>query len=180
VQANTDCHTNPPAKIAHLCYDGVVYISHKEHAMSQTTKETKKSKSNDGFSAEERAAMKERAKELKASASKEEDEKAVLAKIDEMTEPERTLAMQLHTLIKTHAPTLSPKTWYGMPAYNKDGKTLCFFQSASKFGSRYATLGFSDVAMLDDGDFWAASFAIRALTPEIEAKIIALLKKAVG
>ena len=107
-------------------------------------------KKGDGFTAEERAAMKERAKELKASANKAEEENAVIAKIDELPEPERTMATRLHAIIKANAPGLSPKTWYGMPAYAKDGKILCFFQSADKFETRYSTLGFNDIAMNGD------------------------------
>lgn len=138
----------------------------------------------DKFTAEEKAAMKERAKELKAEArankNKEEGEKDVLAKIAEMSDSERAIAQRLHEIIKATAPTLTPKTWYGMPAYAIDGKVLCFFQSADKFNSRYATLGFSDVAALDDGSMWATSFALKELTDTEEAKIIELVKKAVG
>lgn len=139
-----------------------------------------------GFTEEELAAMKERARELKAEArggarSKgAAGENDVLAKIAEMPEPERTMAMRLHALVKAAAPGLAPKTWYGMPAYAKDGKVLCFFQSAHKFGSRYATFGFSDEAKLDDGAMWPASFALTSLTPAVEARITALVKQAVG
>lgn len=151
--------------------------------MSESTKKATSSgkKSTSGFSAEEKAAMKERAKELKASASKAEAEADVLAKIAEMPEPERDMAERLHALIKANAPSLAPKTWYGMPAYaNSDGKIVCFYQSAQKFGTRYGSLGFNDSAMLDDGDFWPVAFALKELTPAIEAKIAAIVKKAVS
>ena len=151
--------------------------------MSESTKKATSSgkKSTSGFSAEEKAAMKERAKELKASASKAEAEADVLAKIAEMPEPERDMAQRLHALIKANAPSLAPKTWYGMPAYaNSDGKIVCFYQSAQKFGTRYGSLGFNDSAMLDDGDFWPVAFALKELTPAIEAKIAAIVKKAVS
>ena len=144
--------------------------------------ETKKS---DGFTAEEKAAMKERAKELKAEAraskNREEGEKAVFAAITQMKEPDRSMAKQLHEIITTNAPDLLPKTWYGMPAYaNKDGKVVCFFQSAQKFNARYATFGFQDTANLDDGAMWPTSFALKELTPAVEERIIALVKKAVS
>lgn len=144
-------------------------------------KDTQKS---DGFTAEEKAAMKERAKELKAEARASKDRAAgesdVLAKIAEMPEPERGMAMRLHELIKASAPALAPKTWYGMPAYARDGKVVCFFQSAQKFGSRYATLGFSDEAKLDEGAMWATSFALKELSVAEEARIRALVQKAVS
>ena len=140
-------------------------------------KATQKSK---GFTDEERAAMKERAKELKAEARKEDAERAVLAKIAEMPEPDRVMAKRLHEIIKASAPALSPKTWYGMPAYAKDGKVVCFFQSAQKFNSRYATFGFSDKANLDEGAMWPTSFALKELTATEEAKISALVKRAVS
>ena len=144
-------------------------------------KETKKPK---GFTDEEKAAMKERAKELKAeeraNKSRAAGEKEVLAKIAEMPELERAMAKQLHTIIKASAPALSPKTWYGMPAYAKDGKVVCFFQSAEKFKSRYATLGFSDTANLDEGAMWPTAFALKELTATEEARIGALVKKAVS
>jgi uncharacterized protein YdhG (YjbR/CyaY superfamily) len=137
-----------------------------------------------GFTDEERAAMKERAQELKAAARADKDkadgESAVLAKIAEMPEPDRAMGERLHAIIKASAPALSPKTWYGMPAYAKDGKVVCFFQSAQKFNSRYATLGFSDAANLDDGAMWPTSFALKELTAAVEAKIGALVKKAVS
>ena len=145
-------------------------------------KDTQKS---EGFTDEERAAMKERAKELKAEArankNKAEGESDVLAKIAEMPEPERAMAERLHAIIKASAPALSPKTWYGMPAYaDNDGKVVCFFQSAQKFSTRYATLGFSDAANLDEGALWPVTFALKELTAAEEAKISALVKKAVS
>lgn len=149
--------------------------------MNQEEGTKKKSK---GFTDAERAAMKERSKELKAEAraskDKEAGEKAVLAKIAEMPEPDRSMAMRIHEIIKAHAPSLSPKTWYGMPAYAKEGKVVCFFQSAQKFNTRYATLGFSDAANLDEGAMWPTSFALMELTAAEEAKIAALVKKAVS
>ena len=145
-----------------------------------TTASNKKSK---GFTDEERAAMKERARELKAEArakkDKEAGERDVLAKIAEMKRSDRTMAKRLHALIKANAPGLSPKTWYGMPAYAKDGKVVCFFQSAEKFKARYATLGFNDTANLDDGAMWPTSFALTELTAAAEKTIAALVKKAV-
>ncbi len=143
-----------------------------------------KSKESKGFTAEEQAAMKERARELKAEARASKDraegESALLAKIAEMPEPERAMAQRLHEIITTTAPALWPKTWYGMPAYARDGKILCFFQSAQKFDSRYATLGFNDVAKLDDGAMWPTSFALREMTADVEARIAALVAKAVS
>jgi uncharacterized protein YdhG (YjbR/CyaY superfamily) len=133
-----------------------------------------------GFTAEERAAMKERAKELKAEREGKAGESDLLAKIAEMPQPDRAMAERLHVLIKASAPALSPKTWYGMPAYAKEGKVVCFFQSADKFKARYATFGFSDQANLDDGAMWPTSFALRKLTPVDEKKIVKLLKKAVS
>jgi len=144
-------------------------------------KDTQKS---EGFTADERAARKERAQELKAEAraskDKAEGEIAVLAKIAEMQEPERTMARRLHEIVKANAPDLSPKTWYGMPAYARDGKIVCFFQSAQKFNTRYATLGFHDTANLDEGALWPVAFALKELTAVEEAKISALVKKAVS
>ncbi len=133
-----------------------------------------------GFTDEERAAMKERAQELRAEASRADGESAVLAKIAEMPEPDRTMARRLHAIIKASAPALSPRTWYGMPAYARDGKVVCFFQSAQKFKSRYATFGFSDEAHLDEGAMWPTAFALTALTAAEEARIGALVKKAVS
>ena len=132
-----------------------------------------------GFTDEERAAMKERAQELKTEAAKADGESAVLAKIGEMRGRDRAMAKRLHAIVKSSAPDLSPKTWYGMPAYAKDGKVVCFFQSAEKFKARYATLGFSDQANLDKGAMWPTSFALKELTAAEEAKIGALVKKAV-
>jgi uncharacterized protein YdhG (YjbR/CyaY superfamily) len=137
-------------------------------------------KKSEGFTAEEREAMRERAREQKAEAHRADGERAVLAKIAEMPQPDRAMAERLHEIVKASAPELSPKTWYGMPAYAKDGKVLCFFQSAQKFNSRYATLGFSDKANLDEGAMWATSFALKELTATEEAKISALVKRAVS
>ncbi len=152
-----------------------------QESAKSTVAINKKSK---GFTDEERAAVKERAKELKAEArankNKAEGESDVLAKIDEMPEPERAMAKRLHEIIKASAPVLSPKTWYGMPAYAKDGKIVCFFQSAQKFNTRYATLGFSDTANLDEGAMWPTSFALTELTAAEEARISVLVKKAVS
>jgi uncharacterized protein YdhG (YjbR/CyaY superfamily) len=140
-------------------------------------KATQKSK---GFTAEERAAMKERAQELKAEARRADGESALLAKIGEMPEPDRTMGKRLHAIITANAPDLAPKTWYGMPAYANDGKVVCFFQSADKFKSRYATLGFTDEANLDEGAMWPTYFALKELTAAEEKKIAALVKKAVS
>jgi uncharacterized protein YdhG (YjbR/CyaY superfamily) len=132
------------------------------------------------FTAEERAAMKDRARELKASASKADAERDVLEKIAEMPKPDRDKAKRLHAIVKATAPDLSPRTWYGMPAYAKDGKVVCFFQSAQKFKSRYATLGFSDRANLDDGAMWPTSFALKELSAADEARIAELVNQAVS
>jgi uncharacterized protein YdhG (YjbR/CyaY superfamily) len=138
-------------------------------------------KKSEGFTAEERAAMRERAKELKAEEQKADGERAVLTKIAEMPETDRAMAERLHEIVKASAPELSPKTWYGMPAYaNKDGKVVCFFQSAEKFNARYATFGFSDKANLDEGAMWPTSFALKELSAAAEAKIGALVKRAAG
>jgi uncharacterized protein YdhG (YjbR/CyaY superfamily) len=144
-----------------------------------------KKKGTERFTDEERAAMKERAKELKAEAranqNRAEGESDVLAKIAEMPEPDRTMAKRLHEIIKASAPVLSPKTWYGMPAYaNKDGKVVCYFTAASKFNSRYATFGFNDDANLDEGAMWPTSFALKELTAAEEERIGALVKNAVS
>jgi uncharacterized protein YdhG (YjbR/CyaY superfamily) len=133
-----------------------------------------------GFSTEEKAAMKARSQELKANLDRAEGESAVLAKIAELAQPERSMAERLHAIITATAPALAPKLWYGMPAYYKDGKVLCHFQSAGKFNTRYATFGFSDAANLDEGAFWPVAFALKELTAVEEAKIIALVKKAVS
>ncbi len=133
------------------------------------------------LSAEERAAMRETLNERRRTRSgKVDGESDVLAKIAEMPKPDRVMAERIHAIVKAKAPTLSPKTWYGMPAYAKDGKVICFFQSGAKFKSRYATFGFQQDANLDDGDFWATSFAVNRLTPAIEEKIGKLVKKAAG
>lgn len=137
-----------------------------------------------GFTDAEKAAMRERAREIAAEAKSSKNralgESDVLQAIAKMTEPDRTIAKQLHVLIKKIAPMLSPKTWYGFPAYTKDDKVVCFFQYAGKFKTRYATLGFSDVAKLDEGEMWPVTFALKKLTPAIEVKIASLVKKAVS
>jgi uncharacterized protein YdhG (YjbR/CyaY superfamily) len=152
-----------------------------QKSAKSTTATDKKSK---GFTDEEKAAMKARAQELKAEAradkEKAEGESAVLAAIAAMKEPDRAMAKRLHAIIKASAPALSPKTWYGMPAYAKDGKVVCFFQSAQKFNTRYATFGFSDTANLDEGALWPVAFALKELTATEEARISALVKKAVS
>jgi uncharacterized protein YdhG (YjbR/CyaY superfamily) len=140
---------------------------------------TAKGKTSKGFTAEERAAAKAHAQELKAEARGANEESAVLAAIAEMPARDRAMGKRLHAIVKASAPDLSPKTWYGMPAYAKDGKVVCFFQSADKFKSRYATFGFNDTANLDDGAMWPTSFALKELTPAVEAKIGKLVKKAV-
>ena len=145
---------------------------------------TKKDKKSAGFTDDERAAMKARAQELKAEArankNRSEVERDVLAAIAAMKEPDRAMAKRLHAIIKASAPALSPKTWYGMPAYAKDGKVVCYFQNAGKFKSRYATFGFSDKANLDEGAMWPVAFALKELTAADEAKIGTLVKKAVS
>ena len=158
--------------------------------MSDTPKSAKSTtatgKTFTGLTDEERGAMKERAKELKAEArrspraDKADGESAVLAKIAEMPEPDRALGERLHAIITASAPALSPKTWYGMPAYAKDGKVVCFFQAAQKFKTRYATFGFNDTANLDEGTMWPTAFALTEVTPDVEARIAALVKKAVS
>jgi len=159
-------------------------MSPKEDTQKSAKGSTAINKKSEGFTDEERAAMKERARELKAEAratkDKADGESDVLAKIAEMQGPERAMAERLHAIIKASAPALSPKTWYGMPAYAKDGKVVCFFQSAQKFNTRYATLGFSDTANLDEGAMWPTSFALKELTATEEARISALVKKAVS
>ena len=146
--------------------------------MSPKTDTRKSGKAVKGFTDEERAAMKERAQELKAD--KADGESDVLAKIAEMPKPDRAMAERLHAIIKASAPALSPRTWYGMPAYAKDGNVVCFFQSAHKFKARYATFGFSDKANLDEGTVWPVAFALKELTAAAEARIGALVKKAVS
>ena len=141
----------------------------------------KNKSTQEGLSNEELGAMKERLQEKKkAAAGKADGESDVLAKLNEMPEPDRSMGLRLHELIKASAPTLSARTWYGMPSYAKDGKVVCFFQSGQKFKTRYATLGFSDSANLDEGAFWPTAFALKELNPEVEAEIIKLVKKAVG
>jgi uncharacterized protein YdhG (YjbR/CyaY superfamily) len=135
-------------------------------------------KASSGFTAEEKAAMRERTRELKAAASGADGESEVLAKIAEMSNPDRAMAERIHAIVKASAPGLSPKTWYGMPAYAKDGKVVCFFQPAEKFKARYSTLGFNDKANLDEGDMWPTAFAVKELTATDEKKIAALVKKA--
>jgi uncharacterized protein YdhG (YjbR/CyaY superfamily) len=153
---------------------------------SQPSDKSTTGKASKAFTDEERAAMRERAQELKAAArrgprvGKADGESDVLAKIAEMPEPDRAMAERLHAIIKASAPALSPRTWYGMPAYAKDGKVVCFFQSAQKFKSRYATFGFSDKANLDEGAMWPTAFALKELTAVEEARIGALVKKAVS
>ncbi|HVL99551.1 MAG TPA: DUF1801 domain-containing protein [Egibacteraceae bacterium] len=152
----------------------------KKKAAKSTTASGKRSKT---FTDAERSAMAERAQEAKAEArasKKADGERDVLAKIAEMPEPDRTMAKRLHGIITASAPALSPKTWYGMPAYAKDGKVVCFFQSAHKFNSRYATLGFNDEAKLDDGAMWPTAFALKELTAAEEARIAALVQKAMS
>jgi uncharacterized protein YdhG (YjbR/CyaY superfamily) len=165
-------------------------MAERKAATKDTKKTTRSTTStttrSEGFTDEERAAMKERAQELKAEARrgprarKEDGERDVLAKIAEMPEPDRAMAERLHAIVKASAPALAPKTWYGMPAYARDGKVVCFFQSAHKFNARYATFGFNDTANLDDGAMWPTSFALKELTAAEEAKIAALVKQAVS
>ena len=152
----------------------------------KSARSTTAKKRHDGFTDEERAAMKEHVQEMKAAArrgpraDKADGESAVLAKIDEMPEPDRAMGKRLHALIKAGAPALSPRLWYGMPAYARDGKVVCFFQSGQKFKTRYATFGFSDAANLDEGAMWPTAFALKELTADDEARIAALVKKAVS
>ena len=155
-------------------------MSPKKNTQKSPKRTTAMKKKAKGFTAEERAAMKERAQELKAEAEKADGESALLAKIAEMPGPDRAMAKRLHAIVKASAPGLSPKTWYGMPAYAKDGKVVCYFQSAQKFKSRYATLGFSDRANLDEGAMWPTAFALTELTAADEARIGALVKRAVS
>jgi uncharacterized protein YdhG (YjbR/CyaY superfamily) len=153
-------------------------MAEKTTAKKGTTTSAKRTGAGSRFTAEERAAMKERARELKAAKTKEEGERALLAKIAEMPTPDRTMAERLHAIITKSAPSLSPKTWYGMPAYAKDDEIVCFFKSADKFKSRYATFGFEEAANLDEGAMWPTSFALKRLTAADEKKIGALVKKA--
>ncbi len=153
--------------------------------MTDTTNQSRTDTAADGFTAEERAAMKERAAELKAAGRAKrggtvDDEAVVLEKIAEMPESDRVMAERIHELVKEAAPELAPRTWYGMPAYAKDGKVLCYFQSAHKFKARYATLGFSDTASLDDGAMWPTEFAVARMSGEVAARVEELLRRAVG
>ncbi len=160
-------------------------MSPKRNTKKSSRSNTATEKKLEGFTDEERVAMKERIQELKATArrgpraDKADGESAVLAKIAEMPEPDRAMGERLHAIIKASAPALSPKLWYGMPAYARDGKVVCFFQSAQKFKTRYATFGFSDTANLDEGAMWPVAFALKELTAAEEARISALVKKAV-
>lgn len=148
-----------------------------------TAEKPAKEKAGDGFTAQERAAMKERAREQRAEAriskNRAEGERALLEKVAELPEPDRSMAEKIHAIVSSTAPDLLPKTWYGMPAYTRDGKVVCFFQAAAKFEARYATFGFNDSANLDDGAMWPTSFALTELTPAAEKKIAALVKRAV-
>ncbi len=153
------------------------------------TETSKSAKSYEGFTEDERAAMKERAQELKAGAKrrgstakagKEDGESEVLTKIAELPEPDRAMAERIHAIVKESAPGLEPKTWYGMPAYARDGKVVCFFQGSGKFKTRYSTLGFNDPAQLDDGEMWPVAYALVELNSEVEARIAELVKKAAG
>jgi uncharacterized protein YdhG (YjbR/CyaY superfamily) len=161
-------------------------MSPKKDTQKSAKSTTMIKKESKGFTNQERDAMRERVRELKAEArrgtraGKADGESDLLAKIAEMPELDRAMAERLHAIIKANAPALSPKTWYGMPAYAKDGKVVCFFQSAQKFNSRYATFGFSDTANLDDGAMWPTSFALKQLTGTEEARIVALVKRAVS
>ena len=161
-------------------------MSRKESNQKSEKNTTAKRETPAGFTDEERAAMKERARELKSAArrgkgaKKDEGESDVLAKIAEMPEPDRGMAERLHALIRASVPDLAPRTWYGMPAYAKDGKVVCFFQSAQKFKTRYATFGFSDKATLDEGAMWPTAFALKELTAASEKRIVALVEQAVS
>src|SRR5918999_5748228 len=148
----------------------------KKAAQKKTTKRT--TASSKGFTAEERAAMRERAKELKAAGNRAEGKKACLAAIAKMPKSDRAMGKKVYELIEANAPELAPKTWYGMPAYEKDDKVVCYFQSADKFNARYATFGFNDTANLDQGEMWPTSFALKEITTEVEKKIVRLVKKA--
>jgi uncharacterized protein YdhG (YjbR/CyaY superfamily) len=152
--------------------------------MKDSETSAKNAKTKDGFTQEERAAMKERAKELRAETesrdARAEGESAILEKIAEMPDADRKLAERIHAIVTEHAPELVPKTWYGMPAYTRNGKVVCFFQSSQKFKARYATLGFDEAANLDDGNMWPTAYALTQLTPADEKRIIELVKKAVS
>ena len=153
-------------------------MAERKHVKTQSGKRSN-GKAPKAFTDDERAAMKERARELRRGRGADEEQE-LLAKIAEMPERDRVMAKRLHAVVKASAPALSPKTWYGMPAYAKDGKVVCFFQSAQKFKTRYATFGFSDQANLDEGPLWPTAFALKELTAEAEARIAALVKKAVS
>jgi uncharacterized protein YdhG (YjbR/CyaY superfamily) len=156
-------------------------MAETQTAKRATTNRRTAGKASNGFTAEERAAMRERAREVKAArGGKDDGEGEVLAKIAEMQKSDRVMAERIHAIVTATAPDLSPRTWYGMPAYAKDGKVVCFFKSAAKFKTRYATLGFSDKANLDDGAMWPTDFAVKELTPDAEARIGALVEKAVS
>ena len=155
----------------------------EKQAVRKSTRPSAKSakgKASAGFTAEEKAAMRERVKELKAAQEEADGESEVLAKIAEMNDHDRAMAERVHAIIRAAGPDLSPRTWYGMPAYAKDGKVICFFRNAQKFKTRYATLGFSDKANLDDGAMWPTDFAVMELTPDVEARIGTLVKQAVS
>ena len=155
----------------------------KKTAKKATKRAATGNKAAKGFTEDERAAMKERVRELNAAkrgSSKSDDEEVVLAKLAEMPTPDRKIGERIHALIKANAPELAPRTWYGMPAYSRDGEVVCFFQGATKFKTRYCTLGFSDKAKLDDGEMWSTAFAVKKLTAAEEARIVALIKQAVG
>ena len=154
--------------------------SAKKDTQKSTKGTTESGNTSRGFTAEERAAMKERARELKAATDRESGERDLLAKIAEMPEPDRSMAKRLHAIMKATAPDLWPRTWYGMPAYAKEGKVVCYFTPASKFKSRYATFGFNDDANLDEGAMWPTSFALKELTSAEEARISELVKQAVS
>src|SRR5258706_11128913 len=158
-----------------------ISMSPKKETQKSIKSATAKNKQSDGFTAEEKAAAKARIQELKAETEKADGESAALAAFAAMREPDRSMAKRIHAIIKNSAPALSPKTWYGQPAYaNKDGKVICFFQPAQKFNTRYSTFGFSDSANLDEGSMWPVAFALKGLTATEEAKIAALVKKAVS
>jgi uncharacterized protein YdhG (YjbR/CyaY superfamily) len=153
----------------------------EKQAVKKSTRRSAKSAGGDateGFSAEEKAAMRERVKEMKSRSGKGDGESDVLAKIAEMEGQDRVMAERFHAIVKASAPELSPRTWYGMPAYSKDGKVLCFFRDARKFKERYATFGFQETANLDDGPMWPTSYALKEMTPDVEARIAALVKQA--
>jgi uncharacterized protein YdhG (YjbR/CyaY superfamily) len=155
-------------------------VAEKKPTKKAAQPSAKGAKPSVGFTAEERAAMRERARELKAAGSKADDENDLLAKIAEMPPADRAMAKRIHAIVKANAPTLAAKTWYGMPAYAKDGDVVCFFQSAHKFKARYATFGFTDKANLDEGTMWPTGFALKKLSAADEARITKLVKKAVG